>query len=63
MPIQAHKKAFTLQEKVDRATNITYSIRGSDDAEFMRDFLYELISIVLVKTGERINIDELITKK
>jgi len=43
MPIQYNKKAFTLQEKIDKAFQLTYHIHNIAEAQFMRNFLIELI--------------------
>jgi len=63
MPIQAHRQPFTLQEKIEKAINITYNIKGSDDAEFMRQFLYDIISKALNKIDENIDLDKLMPKQ
>ena len=43
MPIGFKKQPFTLQEKVDKAMELTYQISDIGDSEFMRSFLLELI--------------------
>lgn len=52
MSFQFNKQAITLDEKLKRAVNITYNIKGSDDAIFMRNFLYYLIEKALTKLPE-----------
>jgi hypothetical protein len=43
MPIEYQKQAFTLQEKIDKAMELTFELRKVADSEFMRAFLLELI--------------------
>jgi hypothetical protein len=52
MPIGYKKQAFTLQEKLDKAFQLTYSIKDAGDAEFLRGFLIELVEKAFKKMRE-----------
>lgn len=59
MPVKFNKQAFTLQEKIDKAMQLTYSLHNVSDAEFMRAFLLELIEKAFKKVlSERHNTED-----
>lgn len=59
MPIQFNKQAFTLQEKVDKAIQLTYQIHNIGDSEFLRNFIIELMDKAYTKIQLGGTLDEL----
>jgi len=53
MPVQFRKQATTLQEKIDKAIQITYHMDDTGDAIFMRGFLIELLEKAFTKLDTR----------
>lgn len=59
MPIQFRKTPVTLQEKIDKAIDITYHIKDPGDADFLRKFLIELMEKAFLKLREERHGDSL----